>query len=350
MENRLINKAIISLFCLIVGVLFSSCSDWTETESLTIIDPDIKEQNPELYAQYLENLRNYKNSHHKIVYAWYDNSEKVPFNRAQHIDNIPDSTDVIVLMHPDGLVERELNEINSVRQNKGMKVIFSLGYDAIKLTYDNMIAELQQSGEEMPDPKDFISYLVDTLQHTLKLVDKYNYDGISIGYNGKSPLHMTDKEKAEYISNETAYIGIVTGWMNTHKNKYVVFEGKPQNLVDKTILNSCKHIIIPTNSATNGSLLTYNVTMASVEGVPTDRFVITAETASLDQADNKTGYWTNGTRAITSSAIWAAATYPDFTIAGLGIYNINNDYYNTQRVYDYTKKAIDTLNPSLKSK
>ncbi|MDR1884204.1 MAG: glycoside hydrolase family 18 [Prevotella sp.] len=345
------NKILVFLLSFMAGsLLLTSCGDWTETEPLTVVDPNIREQNPELYARYLEGLRNYRNSHHKVVYTWFDNSEKQPFSKAQHIDNIPDSIDVAVLMYPDDLTERELNEIDAIRRDKGIKVIFSLGYDAIKLNYDNMVAESQESGEGTPVPKDFISYLVDTLQYTLKLVDKYNYDGISIGYNGKSSLHMTEQEKKEYISNETAYIGIVTGWMNTHKNKSVVFEGKPQNLVDKTILNSCKHIIIPTADVKTGSMLTYNITMASVDGVPSDRFVVTVETASLDQTDNKTGYWANGTRAITSSAIWASATYPGFTIAGLGIYNVNNDYHNTRRVYDHTKKAIDTLNPSIKSK
>jgi hypothetical protein len=316
---------------------------------LTVTDPNIEDQNPELYAQYLKNLRDYKNSHHKIVYAWFDNSRKDPFSRGQHIENLPDSTDVVAFMYPDNLEEWELDEMNSVRRNKGMKIIFTLGYDAIKLNYDNMIVASQNSESEIAGPKDFISYLADTLQHTLKLVDKYNYDGISIGYNGKSFLHMTPKEKVEYVSNETAYIGIITSWIAAHKDKTVVFEGMPQNLVDKTILNSCEHIIIPTANATNSSLLTYNIAIAAVEGVPSDRFVITAETASLNTGDTKTGYWTDGSRAIMSSAIWVSATYSGFTIAGLGINNVNNDYYNAMRVYEYTKKAIDILNPSLKS-
>jgi len=347
MKNRLKYRTIIPLFCLITGILFSSCSDWTDTESLKIIDPDIKNQNPELYAQYLENLRNYKNSRHKMVYAWFDNSRKVPFSKAQHIDHLPDSVDVVVLMYPDSLVQRELDEINTIRKDKGMKVIFAISYDAIKLNHDNMMAEWQEGENKVSAPKDFVSYLADTMQYVLKLAGKYNYDGISIGYNGKSILHMTEKEKEEYSSNETAYTGIITSWANTHDDKFIVFEGKPQNLANKTILNACRHIIIPATNATNSSLLTYNLTMANVDGVPSDRFIITAETASLDQSDTKTGYWTDGTRAVTSSATWAAATYSDFTIVGLGIYNVANDYYNTQRSYDYTKKAIDILNPSL---
>lgn len=337
------------MFCTTASIAFASCSDWTETESLTITEPDIADQNPELYAQYLEKLRNYRDSHHKIIYAWFDNSEKNTFSRGQHIESLPDSIDVVAFMYPDNLEGWELDEMESIRQNKGMKVIFTLSYDAIKLNYENMVAALESSESETVEIQDFVSYLADTMQHTLKLVDKYNYDGISIGYNGKSILHMTSKEKVEYTSNETAYIGIISSWMAAHEDKTVVFEGMPQNLVDKTILNSCEHIIIPTTDATNSSILDYNVALAIVDGVPADRFIITAETASLNTSDTEAGYWIDGSRAITSSASWVSGTYSDFTIAGLGIKNVNNDYYNVVLSYEYTKKAIDILNPSLKS-
>lgn len=45
----------------------SACSDWTETESIDLGQPDITNQNPELYAKYLQNLREYKN---RIIH-WY---------------------------------------------------------------------------------------------------------------------------------------------------------------------------------------------------------------------------------------------------------------------------------------
>ena len=65
----------------------SACSDWTDSESIKLKEPGIDEQSPELYAKYLKNLREYKNSDHKIVYGWFDNSEKVPFSRGQHMSN-----------------------------------------------------------------------------------------------------------------------------------------------------------------------------------------------------------------------------------------------------------------------
>ena len=37
-----------------------ACSDWTDIEGIDIKQPNIQEQNPELYTKYLENLRQYK--------------------------------------------------------------------------------------------------------------------------------------------------------------------------------------------------------------------------------------------------------------------------------------------------
>ena len=65
----------------------SACSDWTDSESIKLKEPGIDEQSPELYAKYLKNLQEYKNSDHKIVYGWFDNSEKVPFSRGQHMSD-----------------------------------------------------------------------------------------------------------------------------------------------------------------------------------------------------------------------------------------------------------------------
>lgn len=63
----------------------SACSDWTDSESIKLKEPGIDEQSPELYAKYLKNLQEYKNSDHKIVYGWFDNSESSFQPRAAHV-------------------------------------------------------------------------------------------------------------------------------------------------------------------------------------------------------------------------------------------------------------------------
>ena len=94
----------------------------------------------------MENLRQYKaDSEHKKVYAWFDNSEKVPFSRAHHLTDLPDSIDVVALMHPGNLENWELNEMAEIREKKGTKIIVPIDFDAIKAIYN---AKLEMAIEE----------------------------------------------------------------------------------------------------------------------------------------------------------------------------------------------------------
>ena len=349
MKTKNIGKFVLSAL-VATTVSFASCSDWNDVESVNVIQPNIKDQNPALYAKYLESLRAYKNSDHKLVYAWFDNSEKTPFNRAQHLTEIPDSVDVVALMHPDKLVDRELKEIESIKTEKGTKVIYTIDFDAMKLIYDLRAKEqpAPKEGEASTFP-DFITFMTDSLSYSLSLANKYNYDGISISYLGKSRMHMTPAEKKIYTENQNAFMGIVKTWQERNTNKIMVFEGQPQNLIDKTILEKCQMILLPALAINNAYELTYMASIAKAEGAPVDRLGIKVSSVSLDEADTKTGYTADGRRAIPVAAEWAIAAHDGFAINGFAIMNINTDYYNPALVYKYSRQAITTLNPSIKN-
>lgn len=348
MKSRLKNRITSSALCLATALTVVACSDWTEVESVGVNNPNIAVQNPELYAQYLENLRSYKNSDHQATYVWFDNSIKTPFSRAHHLTDLPDSIDAVVLMHPENLVAYELKEMESIRREKGTKILAATDYDAMKLEYDMMVAE-KLTKDPTYVPELFLDVMISQVKSLFQNVDKYGYDGISIGFKGKGTLHLTGEELKEYTNNGNLFIGMMTDWHERRKEKIFVFEGKPQNLIDKSILAACQLILLPSESATSRDQFTYQVAMAKVAGVPTDRFAVSVSTTSLDETDTKTGYLSDRTRALTSAAQWSIVTYNNYTVAGLGIYNVSNDYYNTSLVYKYTRDAITTLNPSIKN-
>lgn len=348
MKSNKIGKLVLSGI-MTAAFAFASCSDWDDMESANVIQPNIKEQNPELYAQYLERLKTYKDSDHKLVYAWFDNSEKVPFNRAQHLSEVPDSVDVLALMHPDNLVESELAEMANLKKEKGTKVIYSIDFDAIKLIYDTRAKEqpAPAEGEESTFP-DFTTFMIDSIGHALSLVEKYQYDGLSVAYLGKSMLHLTAAEKKAYIESQNVFMGMVKTWLERNTDKLIAFEGKPQNILDKSFLEKCNLILLPATTIKNQYELSYNLSLAAVEGVPTDRFGIKVSTTSLDESDKKTGYFADGSRALPTAAQWIMSAHEGYTIKGLGIDNISTDYYNPALVYRHSRQAITTLNPSLK--
>lgn len=339
MENKIKNKILIFLLSFIAGsFLLVSCSDWNDDESL-----DIKQPTNPAYGKYLEKLRAYKNSDHKHVYAWFDNSNKVPYTRAQHMSDVPDSVDVVALMYPDALAEFEINDMRTLQNDKGTKVVYTVDYDGIKDVYDQMVKEEKEKDENYQAPE-FIPYMKDKVKGLLNLSSTYNYDGIIVGYKGQSTIYMTDAEKAAYTANQAAFLGEIDTWRASN-NKIVIYEGSPQFLLDKSLLAHCKHIILNTINVPSAIDLSVAVSQAMATDVPTDRFIVKASTISLDTSDKNTGYY--GTeRAIIEAAYWVTEIETGYNKAGLGIYNIQNDYYNATNVYQYAKRSINIMNPA----
>ncbi|WP_294071759.1 glycoside hydrolase family 18 [Proteiniphilum sp. UBA1028] len=338
---------------LLAALVLTACSDWTEVEPVAINEADIAMQNPALYAGYLENLRSYKKSVHKVMITWFNNSNKVPLSRADHTDVLPDSIDIVSMMHPVNPAQYELDEMEKVRSEKGTKFVYDMNFEAIKLIYEEMVADMEDAAPEegvaMAEIPAFVDFLVDTVNQILPLARKYSYDGIIIGYKGKNILHMDEAEKQLYTTYEKAFIGIAEDWHERNSDKMIIFEGYPQNLLNKSILEKSSYIIIPSTDAGNSAKLSYNIMAANVEGVPSDRYIISVETVSLDKEDVKTGYWADGvTRAVTGASQWVMLNHDDYSIAGLGIKNVNNDYFNIARIYRCTRDAISNMNPSPK--
>ena len=65
MKNNLKYRLSALLF-LASALTITSCSDWTDVESLQLNTPTFEEQNPQLYADYLKDLNRYKSEEHKL--------------------------------------------------------------------------------------------------------------------------------------------------------------------------------------------------------------------------------------------------------------------------------------------
>ena len=345
MKNNILLFAL-SLFLMV------SCSDWTEIESIELKQPNFAEQNPELYAQYTQGLRDFKKSDHKATYVFYDNSVKQPTSRAHHITDLPDSIDVISLSDYTNLEEWELEEIKEVQEVKGTKVIFTLDFDAIKLAYERMVDDINnmdlEEGEEKPTVPSFVSVLVETVNKSLASINKYNLDGVSMAYKGKAINHMTEEEKRVHTIYENAFIKIAEDWQARNSDKMICFEGNPQNLIDKSILEKCEHILLQTAAAKNGSTMNYILNTVATEDIPVNKFIVMTETPSLDPTDENTGFWANGTHAMQNTAEWILSPHSGIEIAGIAIKGVKDDYFNSAKSYMYTRMAINTINPSPK--
>ena len=170
-----IQHIIVGISALLMAFSMESCD--TDLEPVKVKTPGISNQNPELYARYLSALRTYKSGKHKIVFGWFDNSEKIPASQGQNIIAVPDSLDYLVLTIPENLNDRELSEMKEIKEKKGIHTLFEINFTRIKENYD---AE-KEAFEDNPDNAgkifnlDFRTYLVNKVQKRLKLCSTFKW-------------------------------------------------------------------------------------------------------------------------------------------------------------------------------
>lgn len=329
-----------------ISVLLFSCSDWTDPES---IDIDINRPDGKLKEEYYKDLRAYKETDHKITYLWFDNSTKVAQSNGQLLTSVPDSVDIVCLSNPFDLTEKELTSMKDLKAERSYSYAYSIDVEGIKTLYSQLKLEASQKEEEIID---LPVYMQDTLDIALK--PSSNFDGLVIRYVGKDINFLTEEEKAEYEATEEVIIKSLQTWLTANASKFITIQGYPQNLSDKTILSSAKHIILETATATSKDQIIYTMRQASITGVPTDKFVIAADAISFVPSEPKVGYWPDQSGNFTLSAIQESASVVassdmPHNILGLSINKGSNDYYNSISRYLNVNKGIQNMNPSLKN-
>jgi hypothetical protein len=349
------------MLAITVALLSAACSDWTEQESLPIETPNIESENDALYQQYLENLRNYKKSYHQILIGWFDNSNKASGSRAAHLEAVPDKVDIVALMYGDSLSDMERTEMQSIRVNKGTKVIYTIDYESFRQEIENRNNEISAQNAAKADEPEYVPIpliaLIDELpgflDAQLALLDSYEYDGFSIYYNGKSSAgFISDADKAELQAIQNVLTAKINAAIDAHQNKVFLFEGVPANIIDKDFLQAFDYIVLRTFSLQSILELTSIVKSSLVTGVPADRIIVCAAPSFTDEFDVSYGSIKTVDNtvqpAITEMAHWTQ-TPDSFTKSGLGVYWINYDYYNPDTDYKYTREAIEIMNPSPKN-
>lgn len=358
MTNRIIRNIIATAVLPIV----CSCS-WTEPESLSIVYPSIEKQNPELYGSYCLSLREYRKSEHKIMIAKFDNKPYAPSKRAEHIDCLPDSVDYVILYNPDDLSGSIISEMKEIRQVKGIRILYQIDFAKFNDAYEaylkdwrtssiNRTDDTDESGEDVPET--FEAFAGEMIDNQIALYGKYSYDGINFIYNGLAPASMTEDVKEEALERQNVWFGKISSWRDKNPDAVMFMEGKPQNVIAEDgigMLASSDCIILPSTDVISMEGFSANVIAASVDGVPTDRFVVSV--ASISPTDDKTTIGTftgtdshgNGKTAILGAGEWAALRSVTFKY-GVAVENAQNDYYNSFKVYDAIKSSIAAMNPS----
>ena len=358
MKRNSLFKTLVSAMILVVA---TSCSDWTDAESLKIIEPTIEDQNPELYAQYVKSLNEFKASEHPIVITSVNNVGTTPVSRSQHLTDMPDSIDYICLNNITEVSEINVSEIEKVHR-LGTKVLALADFDKIENTWKEILEEAAnaqtasdgaENEGEAEEPVDnatrFIEFCKNEVAKQIAASSALGVDGIIANYTGFDLNSLVqESEMAAEIARQAAFFDAIAAWKAENADKTLIFKGSPQNMANKNLLTACKYIIINAHNAKNLNEMSYLVLMASAKDVPTDRFVMGVTTPYVIGSGSKNGELGDGSSAIIGAAQWAVSQTPEYIKAGISIDTAEKDYYNALNVYPNVKQAINILSPTVK--
>lgn len=334
---NMINKIttlLLSSVCL-AGIV--SCSDWTRPESLDIVYTGGVDTGSEQYAQYLDNLRDYKNAEHRLAMAFVSNERgQVPGSQAMRLTSYPDSIDFICLENAEDLAEQYKSDITEVHK-KGTSVLYVISYEKIEGGWD------AGEADDASDDSAFLEYCSQRTGTLAALCQTYGMDGIVITYSDPAPSSLGDAEAQRLASRLETFFSTVEAWKDANKDKYLIFKGQPANLSDMSVLDKCDYVIVDALEAVSSVELTLAVRRAISAGMPSDRVIIGVSAHSPGVTSGE-GWFTQGTPV--TSVVGAADWVMDgdsFTKCGIAVSDAQNDYYNSP-VFLNIRKAITRMN------
>lgn len=357
--------------CLMLAVLavpaVSSCSDWTDTESLEFDNVLPSEQDPDAYNTYLGLLREYKQSQHKIMIAKFDNSGELVSGQADRLSALPDSVDYVVLKEADNLKAVLTQDMNDIRQQKGTRTLYAISYadvaaklqaildqeEAEQTPAEQAEGEEGEGGEqpETPTADRFLEVCTEYLNNMLPLYDKYGYDGIVVVYNDPAyPASLTGDEYTQLQARQEAFFAPLKAWAESHQDAAFVFEGYPQNVIDASVFTHTDYVVVTMTDAVSSDEVVWTAEMALTEGVPSDRIVFGVTIPDLDDEKATAGYFSqtdengNSIYAVIGAAYTVISPNGSFVKAGLCVDNVQDDYYNVDFVYPHLRQAIQIMN------
>ncbi len=300
---------------LLVCVLPIACSDWNEPEPVDLGINSPKDQNPELWASYMQVLNTYKQSKHYIAYARFDNSPERPVNEGSYLRSLPDSLDIVILCNPGNISDNDREDI-LLLQEKSTRVIYLVDYTAQAATFNDAAA--------------LGAWLDKAVTAAAELnLDGFAFTGIPL-YSGTDAELAARKEAARFIVSK---LSAATGG-----SKLLIFEGNP-DFLEFADFEKLNYVALNTADLTNVTELKLMIAgLPDSNILPREKILLSARIGDqiVDEKNEKQNAVPLMTDRIPAMG----------NLGGLAIHNIGNDYYNAKMNYETTRTAIQQMNPS----
>lgn len=310
------------IFIVFVTSVFAlaSCSDWTKPEALDYTHKTFEDSDPSGYAAYLESVRNYKTSEHKVMILNMKGTDAYPVSQSQVLMAMPDSADFICVNNLENLHPEFVKQIPLVKEKKGTSVLSAVDFSVAYADYIDHKILLADNGKPAPTIDECKAYFKTHAHKQLEYCGQYSFEGVIVSFTGTL---INDEDKASM----SGFMEAVSEWRAAHKDKLFMMRGNLNLIEDKSILTDAKYLIL---------------VMGGDKGVTAMRSKIRSVLARIDQKDriifetvvpsaaepNPSGETVyDGAEDILKLGDYVSggATYKTL---GLAVSNANDDYFN----------------------
>ena len=284
--------------CLLTAFLLTattSCDDWTEMELHETDVNGAKEQNPEQYAIYTQNLRTYKATKHAVVYTRLDNAPDKATSEKYFLRSLPDSIDIVSMRNADRLTDFDREDMRLVRADYGTKVLYYVDCTM----GDKLNASITSAAEA---------------------VRAGTFDGISLA-SAAAVDAATLKSLTDALGQTPCLL---------------IFEGTP-SLLPEAQRSLFSYFVLDISAAADDYDIEMEVRLATGYGKTAPGHLLLAVTPEGSLTDG------NG---VTRPAITGAAHNAlnrETSLGGIAIYNVSADYYDADIIYKQTRGGIHAL-------
>ena len=287
---------------------FASCSQWTETESITIDTVLPWEQDPALWEEYKAAIREYKSRDHQLIYVRFENSPEGAVSEKGYMRCLPDSLDIVSLTNAENFSAFDAEDMEWMK-SLGTKVLYQIDFAS------DPQALLDQTARDA------------AIDRAIATVQDNGLDGFS----------LTGIPKEDGGTTAAAAKAAVERIVAARKEGQIVsFEGNPA-FIPQEDMQSIDLFVLATETVENGYDLRNTVLDATNWGVPKEKMLLAADFG---------GVYYDSDNAETPVLEAMADNVISFgPMAGLALYGIESDYYHYDGDWLTLRSLISRMNP-----
>ncbi|WP_101689477.1 glycoside hydrolase family 18 [Dysgonomonas massiliensis] len=334
---------LITIYCLLL-VMFASCESWTDVEADVLPETQISSLTPEEEAALIE----YKNSDHKLFFAWFNYTPENPSMQSR-ISGIPDSLDIVSFFT--GYVDNEQNrrDVKFLQERRGTKVLVTMWPDPYFSTKG-------AGSHDLDSMKIYARNLAES-------VIEWGLDGFDLDYE---PNFGGD----EYFQDMMrTFIDVMSEYMGPMCKEEYKVNGKHRLLVvdgqwkDAEYADRFDYFIGQAYDTKNAGQLDQRLSGGGSDfgiGFPNEKRIFTEWTSDANNyfghGGDKYTYFNKETNEEESiPSLWGMAHYAtEGEIAGCGVYVLQFAYAEGNHMnkptppnnYFYAREAIQIMNPA----